>query len=103
MWVDDERKGSYKALAYMGLVVLGAAFGFSVGSQRMMDRSMPTMYPPAALESYGVLTEAADEARASGEISMATELDAAAATHRSRLLAWVASDQAGMEVHKTGH
>ena len=103
MWVEDERKSSYKTLAYMGLVVLGVAFGFSMGSQRMMDRPLPTMYPPAALESFGVLTEAADDARAKGEAGTASELDAAAATHRTRLMAWVASSQAGLQDHETGH
>ena len=103
MWVEDERNGSYKTLAYIGVVVLGVAFGFSMGSQSMMSPSPKSMYPPAALESFGVLTDAADDARAHGETGMASDLAAAAAQHRTRLLAWVASAQAGLQDSEAGH
>ena len=103
MWVEDERNGCQKTLAYIGLVVLGVAFGFSMGSQRSMDQGPPPMYPSSTLQSFGVLTEAADEARNRGETKTASELDAAAAAHRSRLLAWAMAAQGSLSARGTGH
>lgn len=96
MWVEDERNGCHKTLAYMGLVVLGVAFGFSMGSQRTLDQAPPNMYPSATLQSFGVLTEAAEEARTHGELKVASELDSAAAAHRSRLTSWAMAAQGAL-------
>jgi hypothetical protein len=103
MWVEDERNGCYKTLAYIGLVVLGVAFGFSMGSQRTTEAGPATMYPPSALQSFGVLTEAADTARSQGDTKIAADLDKAAATHRTRMLAWVMAAQQNLPERGTGH
>ena len=103
MWVKDEERGRYdehgryKALAYFGLVVLSTAFGYAVGADRAESTSpVKTMYSPTGLQTFGMLTEAAEAARQEGDAKAAVHLEEAASAQRTRLLAWAAREQAAV-------
>ena len=92
MWVYDEEDGRYKLLAYVGLVVMGIAFGYAIGAQKDNAPMMRQMFEPGGMQTYSMLTEAAEQARSEGDDKAATWLDSQASAQRTRLLNWVAEE-----------
>jgi hypothetical protein len=94
MWVYDEENGRYKVLAYIGLVVLGIAFGYAIGAKQDDDGPrVKQMYAPGGVQTYGLLTEAAEQARTEGDETAAKWYESAASAQRTRLLAWAQRDR----------
>src|SRR5436305_4983399 len=93
MWVYDEENGRYKVLAYMGLLVLGVAFGYAIGAQNDKGPTVKQIYEPGGVQTYSLLTEAAEQARSAGDDKAATWLESQASAQRTRLLSWVAQEQ----------
>lgn len=89
----DEENGRYKVLAYIGLVVLGIAFGYAIGAQRDGGPSVKQVFAPGGVQTYSMLTEAAEQARSDGDEKAATWFESAASAQRTRLLAWATRDR----------
>jgi hypothetical protein len=93
MWVYDEENGRYKVLAYIGLVVLGIAFGYAIGAQNDKGPTIEQIYEPGGVQAYSLLTDAAEQARSAGDDKAATWLESQASAQRTRLLTWAANDR----------
>ena len=89
MSVTDEDSGRYKAVAYIGLVALATAFGYSMGMKNgATGLGEQTMQAPTGLQVFGTLARAADEARDLGDEQAASRFESAASFQRTRLMAW---------------
>jgi len=93
MWANDEENGRYKVLAYIGLVVLGIAFGYAIGTKRDDGPTVKQMFAPDGVQTYGLLTEAAEQARSEGDEEAAKWYESAVSAQRTRLLAWAQRDR----------
>jgi hypothetical protein len=92
MSVYDEENGRFKVLAYTGLVLMGIAFGYAIGMQRDALPAVQQTAAPGGVQAYGLLTEAAEQARTEGDDKAAKWFESAASAQRTRLLAWAARD-----------
>jgi len=93
MRVYDEENGRHKLLAYMGLVALGVAFGYAIGAKNDQAPTIKQMYEPGGVQTYSLLTAAAEQARSAGDDKAATWLESQASAQRTRLLSWAAQER----------
>jgi hypothetical protein len=88
-FVPDERNGRFKTTAYLGLLTLGVAFGYSWGMQNTLGVPKTNVSTPINLEGMEALRDAAEHARSRGDTAAASWYDSAMASHRQSLLAAV--------------
>jgi hypothetical protein len=93
MWAYDEENGRHKVLAYIGLVVLGIAFGYAIGAQTDKGPTVKQILDPGGVQTYSLLTHATEQARSEGDDKSATWLESQASAQRTRLLTWAANDR----------
>ena len=97
MSVTDEEDKRCKALAYIGLVLLATAFGYSLGTKgATTEVGTRTIESPTSLHAFGMMTRAADAARESGDEQAASRFESAASLQRTRVMAWSAQVQADL-------
>jgi hypothetical protein len=87
--VHDEKNGRFKTVAYLGLLTLGVAFGYSWGMQNTLGVPKTNVSTPIDLEGMEALRDAAEQARSRGDAATASWYDSAMASHRQSLLAAV--------------
>ena len=88
-FASDGKNGRFKTVAYLGLLILGVAFGYSWGMQNTLGVPKINVSTPVNLDGMEALRDAAEQARGRGDVAAASWYDTAMASHRQSLLAAV--------------